>query len=165
MSGKIIQTLRASPLASSLSEAELRLVANCGRLMNYNRGEIILDANSSDERMYILREGQVSLHLTVWTETGRCGGEATRVLISPGEIFGWATWIRQDFLSLSATSTGPVTLAVFDFLRLGDTQSFMKISQRTLQLLYGTLQEHGLCPPNIQAWLKLKRLLLEGEIV
>jgi CRP-like cAMP-binding protein len=165
MPGKIVQTLRASPLASSLSEAELRLVANCARLMNYTRGEIILDANRSDERMYILREGQVSLHLTVWTETGRCSGEATRQLTSPGEIFGWATWIRQDFLSLSARATGPVTLVVFDFQRLGDAQSFMKISQRTLQLLYGTLQEHGLCPPNIQAWLKLKRLLLEGEIV
>ena len=32
MSGKVIQTLRSSPLATSLSEAELRILAGCGRI-------------------------------------------------------------------------------------------------------------------------------------
>lgn len=81
MAGIVIKTLRSCPLASLLREAELRLLANCGRLITAERGETI-----------------------------------------------------------------------------------MKVSQRMLQVLYGVLQEHGLCPPNIRAWLKVKRLLLAGEV-
>jgi len=42
---------------------------------------------------------------------------------------------------------------------LQDTETFFKVTQRMLQLLYARLQECGLCPPNIQALLKMKRLL------
>jgi hypothetical protein len=100
----------------------------------------------------------------VWTESGQCNGEATPDLDSPGEPFGWSAWMRQDFLTASAFAVEPVSLAAFDLRRLGDTQTFMKVSQRMLQILYGLLQENGLCPPNLQAWLKMKRLLLAGEV-
>jgi hypothetical protein len=71
--------------------------------------------------------------------------------------------MREDFLTLSASAVEPVSLVALDLRRLGDTQTFMKVSQRMLQILYGTLQEHGLCPPNLQAWLKMKHTLLAGE--
>jgi hypothetical protein len=52
-----------------------------------------------------------------------------------------------------------VSVAAFDLARLGDTGTFLKVSQRMLELLYARLQEYGLCPPNIQALLKMKHLL------
>lgn len=45
MGGTVIQTLRASPLATSLTEAELRALASCGRLQEYLPGQIILEAD------------------------------------------------------------------------------------------------------------------------
>jgi CRP-like cAMP-binding protein len=163
MAGKVIQTLRLSLLATVLSEAELRLLANCGRILTVGRGETILDVSGLDERFFLLREGRLSLHLVVWTESGQCGGEAILELASPAEPSGWAAWMRQDFLAVSAFAIEPVSLVAFDLQSLGDTQTFMKVSQRMLQILYGILQEHGLCPPNIQAWLRMKRHLLAGE--
>jgi len=164
MAGKVIQTLRLSPLATILSEAELRLLSNCGQILTFGRGETVLDGSGLDERFFLLREGRLALHLKVWTDSGQCGGETEFELASPGESFGWAAWMREDFLTVSAYAAEPVSLVAFGLQRLGDTQTFMRVSQRMLQLLYGILQEHGLCPPNIRAWLKMRRLLMAGEV-
>jgi CRP-like cAMP-binding protein len=159
MSGKVIQALRASPLATMLSEAELRMLANCGRIHKVASGQVIVTEDGQDERLFLLREGKVDLHLTVNTETGQCRGEVHVELSSPGEPFGWAAWMRPDRVAVSARTLGNVLVAAFDLARLGDTGTFLKVSQRMLQLLYARLQEYGLCPPNVQALLKMKHLL------
>jgi len=159
MSGKVIQMLRASPLATMLSEAELRMLASCGSICAYDPGQTIVPADGQDERLFVLRQGQVALRLTMVTETGRCGGESVTELITPGEPFGWAAWARPDRLGVSARALGSVSVAAFDLARLPDTGTFFKVTQRMLQLLYARLQEGGLCPPNVQALLKMKRLL------
>lgn len=101
----------------------------------------------------------MDLHLIVNTETGQCSGEVHIELSLPGEPFGWAAWMRPDRVGVSARTLGDVSVAAFDLARLGDTGTFLKVSQRMLQLLYARLQEYGLCPPNVQALLKMKRLL------
>jgi hypothetical protein len=158
MAGKVIQTLRLSPLATILSEAELRSLAGCGRLESYNEGETILDASGLDERLFLLREGRLALHLRMWTESGQCGGETTLELSSPGIPFGWAAWIYPNHLNILANALVTVSLVAFDLEKLGDTQTFLKVSQRMLHLLYAHLQESGICPPNIGALLKMKRI-------
>lgn len=158
MSGKVIQTLRTSPLASILSEAELRMLANCGSIHEYAPGQAIVSVDGRDERLFLLRHGQVVLHLTMNTETGKCDGEITTELTLPAELFGWAGWMRPDRLGVSALALGSVSVVAFDLTRLNDTGTFLKVSQRVLQLLYARLQEFGLCPPNIQALLKMKCL-------
>jgi hypothetical protein len=158
MSGKVIQMLRASPLASILSEAELRMLANCGSIHEYIPGQTIVSADGEDERLFLLRQGQVALHLTMNTETGKCDGEITTELNLPAEFFGWAGWMRPDRLGVSALALGVVSVVAFDLTRLNDTGTFLKVSQRVLQLLYARLQEYGLCPPNVQALLKMKCL-------
>jgi hypothetical protein len=54
---------------------------------------------------------------------------------------------------------GDASVAAFDLARLEDSGVFLQVSQRMLQLLYARLQEYGLCPPNVQALLKMKHLL------
>lgn len=159
MAGKVIQVLRLSPLATALSEAELRLLASCGYVENYNEGETILDASGLDGRVFLLRKGRLELQLSMYPGDRQCGGEATLEMVGPGEPFGWAGWIRPDRLSVSARALEIVSLVALDLRRLGDTQTFMKVSQRMLQLLYARLQECGICPPNMSALLKMKHLL------
>jgi CRP-like cAMP-binding protein len=159
MSGKVIQILRASPLATVLSEAELRMLANCGRIFEYAPAQTIFSADGRDERLFLLRQGQVALHLSMSTKTGQCNGEITTQLTLPGEPFGWAAWMRPDRLGVSAQALESASVVALDLPRLGDSGTFLKVSQRMLQLLYARLQEYGLCPPNVQALLKFNRLL------
>ena len=94
----MIQTLRTSPLLTPLTEAECMALANCGRIYRYAPGETILQADGQDERMFILRDGRVVLHLLMWTDGGQCGGEATLELASQGKAFGWDAWVRPDHI-------------------------------------------------------------------
>ncbi len=159
MSGKVIQTLHTSPLAPFLSEAELRMLAGCGQIREYAAGQNIISADGRDESLFLLRKGKVDLHLTILTETGQCSGDAHVELSAAGEPFGWAAWMRSDRVGISARALGPTSLVVFDLKRLRDTGTFHKVSLRMLALLYARLQEYGICPPNVQALLKFKRML------
>ena len=159
MSGKVIQTLRNSPLATLLSEAELRMLAGCGRVYEYSANQNIVSADGLDERLFLLREGKVHLNLIVNTETGHCSGDAHVELSLPGEPFGWAAWMRAERVGASALALGAVSVAAFDLARLEDSEIFLKLSTRMLELLYARLQEYGICPPNVQSLLKMKRWL------
>lgn len=159
MSGKVIQTLRNSPLASFLTEAELRMLAGCGRIIEYAPDENIVSANSQDERLFLLREGKVDLYLSILTETRQCSGDAHVELSAAGDPFGWAAWMRSDRVGVSARALESTSLVVFDLRRLGESEIFRKVSIRMLELLYARLQEYGICPPNVQALLKFKRML------
>ncbi len=159
MSGKVIQTLRSSPLATFLTEPELRMLAGCGQVHEYAAGQDILFADGQDERLFLLREGKVDLYLIILTATRQCGGDAHVELNASGEPFGWAAWMRSDRVGVSARALEATSLVVFDLERLGDSETFRKISIRMLELLYARLQEYGICPPNVQALLKFKRML------
>jgi CRP-like cAMP-binding protein len=159
MSGKVIQTLRDSPLASFLTEAELRMLANCGRVREVAAGQDIVSADGLDQSLFLLREGKVDLYLTILAATGQCSGDAHVELSAPGEPFGWAAWMRSDRVGVSARALESTSLVVFDLRRLGDSEIFRKVSIRMLELLYARLQEYGICPPNVQALLKFKRML------
>jgi len=159
MSGKVIQTLRNSLLAPFFSEAELRMLAGCGRIQEYAANQDILSADGQDERLFLLRDGKVDLHLIVNTETGQCSGDARVELSAPGEPFGWAAWMRAERVGASARALEAASVAAFDLARLEDSENFIKLSTLMLQLLYARLQEYGICPPNVQALLKFKKLL------
>lgn len=159
MGGKVIQALRASRLAPSLTEAELRALANCGRQASYAPGEKILTADGLDERLFVLGEGHVRLTVTMWSEAGHCGGDAMFELSTPGEPFGWAAWVRPDRIAATANALQATSLIALDLERLGDAETYLKVQGRMLQFLYGRLQEGGICPPNIQGMLRLKHLL------
>jgi len=68
-------------------------------------------------------------------------------------------WVRSDRIAVAAYALQPTTLIALDLDRLGDAETFLKIQGQMLQLLYGRLQEAGICPPSIQGMLRLKHLL------
>lgn len=159
MSGKVIRTLRGSQLGSVLSNAELYLLANCGRICKFSPNRYLFAPGEIDERLFILRSGRVGLHLRVFSDGGQCEGEAEMEIDKPGDPFGWSYWMRPDRLQVTARALDPTSLIALDLRHLHDTQTFIRVSQRMLQILYGWLQEVGLCPPNIQAYLKFKQLM------
>ena len=161
MSGQIIQTLRTSPPLAALTEAELAALANCGRIENYSPGQTILKASGQDERVFILSEGRVMLHLGIWPENGQCGGDATVEIATRGAGFGWTTWVRAERILVSARAAEPTSLVALDLDRLRDSQTLWKVGQQMVQRLYGFLLEGGVCPPNPQGLLRLKRLAQE----
>lgn len=163
MTGKVIQSLRQSPLAVALNEAELRVLANCGMQLSYRVGETILEDGGLDERLFLVSAGQVSLRISIWSDDSQCRGEAELNLASPGQVFGWAAWMRPEFISTAAFALEPATLVAFDLQKLGDAYVYLKVRENMLQLLYSILQQSDLCPPNIYSWLKLKRQLFAGE--
>ena len=160
MSGKVIQTLRDSQLMAVLSEAELRLLANCGQIRDYAPGQFILEPGGQDERLFILRQGRLALHLKMWSESGLCDGGDVLELVTPGELFGWAAWVRPDRIAVAAQALEATSLVAFDLERLGDTEVFTKVGQQLIVNLYARLQESGVCPPNVEGLLKLRRAVL-----
>jgi CRP-like cAMP-binding protein len=159
MAGRVIQALRHSKLVPSLTEAELRVLANCGRIESFKPGETVIAAGGPDERLFVFLEGEVRLVISMWSEGGHCGGEAAFDLTTPGEAFGWAMWVRSDRITVAATARKTTTLVALDLNRLGDATTLLKVSQRMVQLLYGRLQEGGVCPPDVQGLLKLQHFL------
>ncbi len=153
--GQIIRTLRASSLLAPLTEVELRALANCGRLYEYAPGQTILGGDSADEHLFVLRRGRVALHVIMLPNGGQCEGMTTVELSSPGEVFGWGAWLRPDGIMVAAYALEPCSVVRLNLDRLKDAETSWKVSWRMLQKLYGLLQEHGLCPPNMQALLKL----------
>lgn len=146
-------------LTPSLSEAELHALANCGRIESYNQGDAIIAADGLDERVYLLQEGAARLGISMWSEGGRCGGEATFELAAAGEPFGWARWVRPDRITVTASARSATTVVVLDLDKLDDGTTLLKVSQRMVQLLYARLQEGGVCPPDVQGLLKWQQLL------
>jgi CRP-like cAMP-binding protein len=158
MSGRVIQALRSSVLARSFAEAELQVLANCGRIESFAAGDPVIPPGGRDERLFLLQEGEVQLKLAMVSDGGQCGGESAFGLTTPGETFGWGRWVRPDRIGVEATAETPTTAAVFDLEHLGDAATLLKVSQRMVQLLYGRLQEGGICPPDVQGLLKWQHL-------
>jgi CRP-like cAMP-binding protein len=153
MSGPVITTLRASPWLKPLTQAELVALAGCSSRRTYQPGQLVLDPR--DERVFILRQGRLALHLTMLAEGDHCGGEADYELGTPGDALGWATWVYPDRIIASAVALEAAELVIVDMARVKDTSTFLKLSQRMLQNLYGRLQEGDICPPNVRGFLKL----------
>jgi CRP-like cAMP-binding protein len=158
MGGKVIETLCSSPILTAVFGGdELRLLASCGRVREYKPGETI--ARPEDERVFVLHSGRVSLLLRVFSDGGRCGGEAEVELDKPGEVFGWGAWVKPERISTAASALDAVSVAALDLKRLHVPELNWRLRSRMLQILYGWLQECGLCPPNISALLGLGHVL------
>lgn len=159
MPGRVIQGLRGSWLAPVLNEAELHVLAGCGRFERREAGEPIVGADGHDERMFVLQDGAVELGISMWSEGGHCGGDANFVLDRPGEPFGWARWVRPDRIAVAARALQAATVIALDLGHLGDGTALLNVSHRMVQLLYARLQEGGVCPPDVQGLLRWQQPL------
>lgn len=163
MSGKIMQTLRSCAQTRWLEERELRRLASCGRLYAYAPGEMIL--RPEDVCLCILQRGRVHLSIRMAQEGEQCGGEAMLELATPGVAFGWGKWVDPTRLVASARAITSVVVARFEMTTQPCESSFATLGVQMILHLYGLLQEEGVCPPNVGAFLELSKPVtrIKGE--
>lgn len=156
--GKIIRALRTSSVLLPLTEPELQILANCGCIYEFSPGQQILQADKDDQAVFILVQGRLHLDVTMLPHGGRCEGEAIIEINSPGQVFGWSTWLKPGGIIVTAYALEPCIMVGLNLSRLKNASLFWKIGWRMLQSFYSLLQEYGLCPPNLQAMFKFEQM-------
>ena len=162
MARSIIDALRRCAQTRWLSESELHDLAECGRPCVYAAGETVLDP--TDVCLCILLRGRVRLSIHMKRAGGQCGGETTLELMTPGVAFGWGKWVDSARIAISACAVTSVTVVRFEMADRLCTSSFTALGLQMVLHLYGLLQEGGLCPPNVGAFLEMsKPIKYEGD--
>lgn len=153
MADKVIQAIRSCPQLAWLSQADREALASCGRLCVYEPGQVILQPR--DNCLCILQRGRVKLYLDLAQQGERCGGQAVFELATTGTAFGWGSWVHPGCIAVSAQALGTVSVVRFELECRVCGAGFTNVGLCMVHYLYKLLQEGGLCPPNLQAYLRL----------
>lgn len=145
--GKVLRALRSSPLLATLADDELLSVAEVSREMICEPETPVFARSGWDERVYILQEGKVTMHVSL-RPGSRCGGEATAVIDHPGQAFGWSALVDEDRLSVRARCVERTRLIAIELKRLAHSVRLL-ILKRLVFYLFAFLQELRLCPFNL----------------
>ena len=100
------EALRQCELFSELEDAELELIVPLCRERTYGPGEIICVAEEEADELFILQEGQVSLHIKLSSVVERSGAMTIDAL-EPGRIFGWSSIVKQQRFTATARASQP----------------------------------------------------------
>lgn len=145
--GKILRALRRSPFLAPLADDELLSIAQASREMICEPGIPIFARSGWAERVYILQEGKVAMHVSL-RPGSRCGGEAAAVIDHPGQAFGWSALVDEDRLRVRARCVERSHFIAIDLKRLAHSVRVL-ILKRLAFYLFAFLQELRLCPFNL----------------
>lgn len=84
---------------AGLADADLELIAGCGRNEAFPVGTRILREGEQADRFYVLRTGRVALELA-----GPERGPITIEVIGPGDVLGWSWLVPPYRWHLDATA-------------------------------------------------------------
>jgi len=97
------------PFFADMSEAELELIAGCGRNVHFEEGETILRQGDPADSFYVIRHGSVAVGNFVPPR-----GEIVIEAIHDGEILGWS-WLFPPYRAhFDARALSPVRATQFD---------------------------------------------------
>jgi CRP-like cAMP-binding protein len=102
------ELLRESMLFGRCTPEQLAAVAARCRRRTYAAGSMIIEANTSADRFYVVEEGSIDLHFTL-----TCYGATQEVTVDRklrGDVFGWSSLLASRTFTLSATATRESTL-------------------------------------------------------
>jgi len=151
--GKVLRALRSSPLLAPLADNELLSIAQASREMICEPEIPIFARSGWAERVYVLQEGKIEMHVSL-RPGSRCGGETMTVIDHPGQAFGWSALVEEDRLSIGARCAERTRLIAIDLKRLTHPVRLL-ILKRLVFYLFAFLQELGLCPFNLANLVKL----------
>ncbi len=106
-----IEALRTCELFVGLSDGDLAQIAALAAEESYEPGELICAEREVADRLFILRQGCVQVHIRLRSALGP-GGEATIEEVEPGRIFGWSSLVKQRRFTASARALTPTTVIV-----------------------------------------------------
>jgi len=100
-------------LLSGLNEDELAQIAAITHKATYSPGDLICIEREQANRLFILFQGRVQLHIQIRSPLEPPGG-ITIEEVEPGRIFGWSSLVRQRRFTASARALDPVTVMYID---------------------------------------------------
>jgi CRP/FNR family transcriptional regulator len=102
-----VETLCPCELFAGLSEEELTQIAAIADEETYEAGQLICAEREQADRLFILYEGCVQLHIHLQSPV-EPDWEMTIEEVEPGRIFGWSSLVKQRRFTASAKAMGPV---------------------------------------------------------
>ena len=89
-----------------LNERELKQVAAIAYEETYQAGDQIFAEQEAAERLYILYQGRVQLHIRLRLAL-EPGSEVTIEEVEPGRVFGWSSLVKQRRFTGTARALEP----------------------------------------------------------
>jgi CRP-like cAMP-binding protein len=96
-------------LLSGLNEDELARIAAITHKQTYMPGDLICIEREQADRLFILCQGRVQLHIQLRSPLEPQGG-VTIEEVEPGRIFGWSSLVKQRRFTASARALDSVTV-------------------------------------------------------
>jgi putative ABC transport system ATP-binding protein len=94
-------------LFAGLSDEELAQIAALACEQTYAAGELICAERERADRLFILCEGRVHLHVQLRSPV-EPDGELTIEEVEPGQVFGWSSLVKQRQFTASVRALEPV---------------------------------------------------------
>jgi len=139
-----LERLRQCPALATLPSHRLRAAARASREETYQAGETV---PLTSDRLYILQEGEIVLHVHLCPGT-RCGGAATIAVHRPGHLFGWQSFVKEERLQIQMVCSQPTRVVAINLARLRSSETGLLLLKQAAGCLYALLQDIGLCPHN-----------------
>lgn len=94
-----VDDIRKYPLFTNFSEDELTLVSLHISVKQFNAGETLMLQGSCGDELYILKEGNVSVYVTL-------PGDAPKLTakLKPGQIFGEVSFLTQELITATVVA-------------------------------------------------------------
>ncbi len=158
-----LDDLKSTPIFKGIEETYLKKLAALGQEVVYAKGHVIFREGEESKALYILRDGQVSLDMSINTGQGQGIHQAVVDTAKKGSAFGWSALIDPYKYTLTATSLGPVSLIVFEADKLrtlldSDVNLGYQVMKKMAKLIASRLEhtrslllsERGLS--NVSSW-------------
>jgi CRP-like cAMP-binding protein len=104
----VLEALKTTLLFRDVPESILKIVAECVEERTVSSGPIVSSHQATDA-LYIIRRGTVQ---------GTRGGEATPIVLGPGQSFGQMSLLDGGPVGLTAVAVGPTELLVLHGAKL-----------------------------------------------
>jgi len=108
-----VDTLCPCELFVGLNREELVQIAAIAREEKYQSGELICAERELADRLFVLCEGRVQVHVRLRSPL-EAGGEMTIEEVEGGRIFGWSSMVKQRRFTASVRALEPVTALVIE---------------------------------------------------
>jgi CRP/FNR family transcriptional regulator, cyclic AMP receptor protein len=103
------QLIAATPIFDGLEQAELELIAGCGRNQHVEAGAQLLREGDPADTFFLIREGMVALEIHA-----PAGGPLSIETLGAGDVVGWS-WLFPPYRwQLDGRAVTPCGLVAFD---------------------------------------------------
>lgn len=107
------EALVSCELFAGLCPAELEQIAAIANEESYQAGDLIFAEQEVAERLFVLWEGRVQVHVQLRSPL-EPDGEATIEEVEPGRVFGWSSMVKQRRFTASARALEQVRVLVIE---------------------------------------------------